>query len=411
MLANLIMQQGAAKSKRKNRNPVFTLGGTIKPFGLYPLFIHPVLPGETMQNFTMKMHLASQPLKNPLGGAWWETWLFYVKLNDLGADLVEMFIKDGVSTTGHTAASDSSRHFVKTGQIDWVKKCTDLVHEHYFMHEGETARTTDGVPKVKLNQKGWWQNLMQNEADAAVPTTDASDLYTHLQEYMILQQMGMQEMSYEKYIELFGGRAAAAGQSKPELLLYDQRWKKPVNTINPSDGSPSSAWVWNEETKLGSKGKRFNEPGFVIAFQTIRPKMFQSHIRSSAVGRMWGFKDWFPVYTLDDPTASVETIANNDAIFEAAAYTNGGTELIYDRSDLLAQGEQFINDYSPPFDLPLSSGMVVEGGGDPEDFRGEYCNDADVTALFASGTANKCFYDGIAFATILGHVADNTPLK
>ncbi|ASJ79152.1 capsid protein [Ruegeria phage vB_RpoMi-V15] len=411
MLANLIMQQGGAKSKRKNRNPVFTLGGTIKPFGLYPMFIHPVLPGETLNSFTMKVHLASEPLKNPLNGAWWETWLFYVKLNDLGPDLVEMFIKDGVSTTGHTAGSSDQLFFTKSGQIDWVRKCTDLVHSHYFIHEDETARTINGVPQVKLNSKGWWQNLMQNDADAAVPTGDAADMYAHLQEFAILQQMGMQEMTYEKYLELFGGRAAAAGQGKPELLLYDQRWKKPANTINPADGTPSSAWVWNEETKLGSKNKRFNEPGFVIAFQTIRPKMFNGAVRTSLVGNMWGFKDWYPAYTLDDPTATVKTIANNDPVFEASAYTTGGTELIYDHSDLLAQGEQFINDYAPPYALPLSSGMVVEGGGTPESFRGEYCTSADVDALFQDGAKTRAFYDGIAFCNILGHVADNTPLK
>ena len=70
---------GNEKRTRHNRRPNFPIAGTCKPYGLYPLWVHPVLPGETLQSMTTKIRALSMPIKHPLGGAWMETWLVYVK--------------------------------------------------------------------------------------------------------------------------------------------------------------------------------------------------------------------------------------------------------------------------------------------------------------------------------------------
>ena len=84
-----------------------------------------------------------------------------------------MFISDSYSTAGHTAAADKPRMFTKSGQIDWITKCVNRIHQAYFIHEHETARTIDGVPLVKLNQASFYQNALF-AADVVDPATGAT---------------------------------------------------------------------------------------------------------------------------------------------------------------------------------------------------------------------------------------------
>ena len=145
---------------RHTRRPNFPIAGTMVPFGLYPIMVHPVLPGETLHNFESKFRCLSRPVKHPLAGCWLEHWLCYVKFTDLDRQFGEMFISDTYSTAGHTAGADKPRMFTKSGQIDWITKCVNRIHQAYFIHEHETARTIDGVPLVKINQASWMQNAL-----------------------------------------------------------------------------------------------------------------------------------------------------------------------------------------------------------------------------------------------------------
>lgn len=397
--------------KRKTRTPAFPMAGTLTPFGLYPVMGHMVLPGETLQSASFKMRHTSLPLASPNAGAWLESWLVYFKLTDLDEDLKESFISDDMSTSGYTAAGDGDRYFQKAGDIEWIKMCTKKFYESYFRHETEPLgayKTIDGVPQVKLNNRSWYQNMMYKDADAAVPVNDASDLYKHLQDYQILQQMGMVEMTYEKYIESYGV-SNFTEKTDPEILRFSKSWTLPSNVIEPTTGTPTSAWLWNDEIKM-EKAKRFKEPGFVMLFQCVRPKMYQANIQRSMLGDMWGFSDWFPIYTVDDPTAGVKEMATDSTIFTAASRTDPSEKtMIYDQRDLLMHGEQFINNFSPPYDLPMSTGLTMEDDADPEDLRGEYATSGDVDNLF-TGASPNLWYEGMGFMTISGHVVDHTPL-
>lgn len=399
--------------RRINRTPNFPILGQVKPYGLYPIFCHPVLPGETLQSANIKWRMVSSPVLHPLAGAWSETWLVYVKFTDIDPALGNMFISDTYSTTGFTASGDNERFFVKSGQIDWVRLATEKVYEKYFIGSEETySRTIDSVPMVKLNNTSWYQNLRFQPTDSAVPTTDATDMYAHLQDWAALQHMGMTEMTYQKYLETFGVSPKNVDDTAPEILRYARSWTQPVNTVDPSTGAPSSAWYWSDDVKMEGKPKRFQEPGFVIALTTVRPKMFQKHIASSMVGNMWGFKDWYPSYNLADPTAGVREIATDDPVFHATFRTYTGEDtLIYDHRDVLSHGEQFINNTVTPIHrIPFAAGMFGNDDSDNQDVRGEYPATADIDALFVSATATDKFltYEGLASLVVSGHIEDTT---
>lgn len=404
--------QPGQQLKRKTRTPNFPIGGRIAPYGLYPIWAHPVLPGETLQSASQKTILRSEAIKNPLMGAWHEQWLVYFKFSDLDRELGEMFIKDTIATTGFTASSDNTATFTHDGQIDWIGMCLRKLHESYFLHEGETAREIHtGIPQVKLNNASWYQNMMFEPADQSVPTSDASDLYEHLQGWMMLQQMQMTDLTYEDYLETYGVKASRGHDGEPEILRFGRSWTTPVNSIEPTTGAPSSAWLWNLDFK-SEKPKRFQEPGFVVAFQTVRPKMRNANTLFSAVGNLWGFSDWFPSYNLEDPTAGVKEIAKNDPVFEAAM-TDAGTEtLIYDHRDLLSHGESFYNATDPIWDYNESTGHSVKTGANAEDVRGEYCTLADIKNIAAAETPDTngriIAYDGIAMLRVSGHIEDTT---
>lgn len=395
--------------KRMDRRPNFPIAGTLKPFGLYPLMCHPVLPGETIENFNSKIRVLSKPIKHPLAGAWLETWLVYVKFTDLDRSLGEMFISDNVATIGYTASADNERYFVKAGQIDWLRLCTERFHEAYFRDQDEPLRKIDGVPKVKLNAVSWYQNMIfkPTEHDAALPT-QTGEVMEHLTGYQMMQQMSMSELSYEKYLEQFGVSSIATNLGDPEILRYTRSWTVPNNTVEPSTGLPSSAWIWSDEIKM-DKAKRFSEPGFVLHFASVRPKMFQANLGASMVGNLWGFSDWFPVYNLEDPSGGIKDLKGDDAVFDGAGGTSA-EDLIYDHRDLLSHGEQFINNTHNPYDLPLSTGLNVAASNDYPDLRGHYANSVDIDALFLgdSGDEKKLFYEGISSARIRGHIKDTT---
>lgn len=403
-----VMTPGAAPVKRTNRTPNFPIAGTCIPYGLYPLMTHPVLPGETLQSFSAKLSALSMPIKHPLAGCWLETWLIYTKFTDLDRNLGQMFVSDSFSNAGWTAAASNERYFVRSGQIDWVKKIADNFHQSYFIHDGETAQAIDGVPLVKLNNASWYQNAMFEPADVAVPTTDDNTMYQHLQGWMLLQQMQLTELTYEKYLEQYGAYAVNAQTGMPEILRFSRSWVKPTNIVNAATGVPASAWVWNDEVKA-DKPKRFTEPGFVTMFAAFRPKLYPANLRASMVGELWGFSDWFPAYNLQDPTAGIKELSSQWAGFVTGGATN--KSILYDHRDLLSHGEAFVNTTAHPYRLPTFTGPTVTDAATTEQIRGEYPSAADIEGLFVTATdpQDRVYYEGICQAVISGHIVETTP--
>lgn len=403
VVSNLSVVRPGQTRQRMSRTPNFPQAGIMKPFGLYPLMIHPVLPGETLEHFSSKLRVLSKPVKHPLSGCWLETWLCYVKFTDIDRALGDMFISDSFSTAGYTAAGNNERYFVKTGQIDWVKKCVDRIHQAYFVHKNETPRSIDGVPQTKLNMASWFQNCILEEAVIATGG-NIQTIEGQISAFEMMRQMAMSEITYEKYLEQYGVQSIRTGLGEPEILRYSRSWVQPVNTVEASNGSPSSAWVWNDHIEA-NKPKRFEEPGFIVQLGTIRPKMYAKNLASSLVGTMWGFSDWFPAYNLTEPNASAKKLVPADGVVTGAT-----ANIVYDHSDILAHGEQFVNAAVQPYAVPMASVPNHLLASNEEDMRGEYATAADVNALFVSATAGDqfCYYEGITSLRVKGHVVDNT---
>lgn len=413
-----IVQTGETRT-RKTRKPNFPIAGTLKPFGVYPLWATPVLPGETLKMTETKYRALSMPIKHPLGGAWLETWLVYVSLTDIDAAMAEMFISNDMSPAAFTAASDRPRFFTKAGQIDYIKLATDRFITAYFRDENEPEPARiDGVPMAARQNWDWAQNLQfkpANLVEALLPSElPESDTLTPLE---IMRMTGMSELTYEKYLTQYGvsQKAANAEVKLPEILRYTRDWTTPTNNVEATTGRPSSAWTWGATVKA-EKPKRFDEPGFVIQFACVRPKMFDSSLAASMVGELWGFGDWFPVYNLTDPAAGLKVIDPDNVVFGTADGAMLTEEpLLYDHRDLLSHGEQFVNDWSGPYALPEISSRSLKDTSEYPALRGRYPSVADVNGLFTdsdeavpSDPRMRIYYEGIASVEIVGHVVDTT---
>jgi len=411
-----IVQPGQMRT-RKKRSPQFPIAGTMKPFGLYPLWATPVLPGETLNMAETKYRLISMPVRHPLTGAWFETWTVYCSLTDLNENFAQMFISEDVSPTAYQAGVDRPRYFTKSGQIDYIKLAMDAVVYNYFRDEEEPDWDThliDGVHMAKRQSWDWAANLMfkPTALDAAyLPSAlPESDTLTPLE---IMKLSGMSEITYEKYLMQYGvAQKEAVKESRiPEIIRYTRDWATPTNAIEPTTGRPSSAFSWSSTIK-SEKPKRFDEPGFVITFGCVRPKMFDASLRGSMIGELWGFGDFFPVYNLADPAAGLKIL---DAAHKVLNLPVGTDALMYDHRDLLTNGEQFVNDLSGPYALPTTNARTLVDGSEVWELRGQYPTETEIEAIFVeseeetpSDARMRLFYEGIASAEITGHVVDTT---
>lgn len=416
-----IVQPGEVR-RRVARTPQFPIAGTMKPFGLYPLWAHPVLPGETLKTSETKYRILSMPVKHPLAGAWCETWLCYVSLTDIDEALAQMFISDDVATTGFTASSDRPRFFTKSGQIDYLKLAVDRIATAFFRDEEEPGalagtRVRDGVPVAGRQNWDWAQNLAflpDDVVEADLPSAmPESGTLTPLE---LMRASGMSEMTYEKYLAQYGviERQAQKAARIPEILRYTRDWTVPVNTVEATTGRPSSAWAWSATVKA-EKAKRFDEPGFLVMLACVRPKMFDPTLAASMIGNLWGFSDFFPVYNLNDPAAGLKGISANDPVFGTMTGTETSERLWYDHRDLLTHGEAFVNDWNGPYALPQITSRTITDTSTYVDMRSRYPTDDDVNDLFVESDEEtpqdarmRLYYEGIGSCTIAGHIADTT---
>ena len=404
-----IIQEGD-RPERKLRRPTFPLGGVMKPFGLYPLMCAYVAPGETLQSYSVKWRVVSKPVTNPLVGAWLQSWLVYVKLTDMDEGLTAQFISDAEPTTGYTLGADKERYFSGSGQINWIRQATLKFHEDYFMDEGETRKTIDDdIAQVKLNNKSWMQNLMFRPDESALDTSDPWDAEEQMRAFRLQQMLDMQALTYEQYLAQFGVEDLSGVDRRPEILQYWPSWTTPVNTIDPASGAPSSAWLWGDELQM-SKPKRFKEPGFLMLFATVRPKMAHKYQKWSTVGNMWGISDFFPIHEQMDPAANVKKILTDDVIFDPLANASEASdELWYDRADVLEHGEQFFNVQAGgsewPYEPYWATAPNLLAASTKQEMRGEYCSEADINSIFVGASASDrfVFYDGLGSARISGH--------
>lgn len=341
--------------KRVPRYPKHPFYVTQYPYELTPFFVAPVLAGETLNSLLLQARTVTTTLKNKLIGHHLEHYFFYVKLRDLAdsADIVNMLINDGTSV--NTAAGDSAYYNVKTGAVDWLKMCTDKVVEHYFRDQDDTGShvgSVTGLPMVMWdNKKGIAESLI---ADAVIETdtiTTSAPFGEHEAEWntwTFMRQAQLTEMTFEDYLGTFGIRSKKEELSQPELIRFTKNWTYPTNTVDGS-GNINTQASWSIQERA-DKQRFFKEPGFLVGYTVLRPKLYMLHQKQAAISLLNTNLAWLPATMKDQVYSSLRQFQANSA---ASPFTAAGTpsvgeldsDLKYwvDMRDIFVFGDQFSN--------------------------------------------------------------------
>lgn len=424
MAAQVSLIAAQAANQRITRNPQhpFQLKG-VRPWQIQPMLLAPVLPGETLQNLLLQARVVSDPLVHPLIGWHCEYYFFYVKVRDLNQrDLFEqMFIDPTTDVSSLNAASDAKVYHKASSETDipWGRLCLERVTQVYFRTQDETIlqAAIDGLPLANIGKDDLTDSLglvsdIETPADIDLTSTTAgqgdgtakvmaSEIDEVMRNYEFLRNNNLIDMSYEDFLGTYGVRPKKEESHEPELIRYIRKWTYPTNTINPADGSPSSAvsWVIAERS---DKRVFCREPGFIFGVQVLRPKVYSSSQVSTLTSIMNKAMDWLPSVMADDPWSSMRAIGANEPPFSIIeeAY-------MLDIKDLFVRGEQFLN--FDPAETEQDGAINVprwDVGGSALIERYGSATAADT--LF-SGDSKTIRTDGIVSLSIKGRLVDTSP--
>lgn len=409
-MAQTVALRDVGRVGRSLRNPAHTWQVRQKPFLLQPICFAPVLPGETLKNLLFQARVVTDPIKNPLIGWWCEYYWFYVKHRDLAgaADFMAMMVNPGQSMAGQVTPAASTALYRTTNQINWQQQCLDAIVSSYFRAEGDNPGTIDGLPVVGINHNGWFDSAMPlseytvgdiNVDLNANSTITASEVQRALMQWEFLRANNLTEMTYEDYLRSYGVRVQEEVTNVPELIRYTREWSYPTNTINPTDGTPTSAVSW-AVSERADKDRFFKEPGFIVGLSLIRPKVYLSEQRCAAINLLSDAYAWLPAIMRDDPSTSIRQIAAG----AGSIWPDQSAAFWVDIRDLFLYGDQFVN-----FSLSATdAGFVALPSADTTNLR--YPSDADIKALFVGTTpAALVKQDGIAKFSILGAQTETSP--
>lgn len=408
-----ISAQTVAPQGRVTRSPQHPFNIRSQAFGLTPFFIAPVLPGETMKNLLLQSRVVTDPILDPIIGWWKEYYFFYVKHRDLDDRdaLVQMALDPNWDNTTIDNPSGNAAYYQygEAGSIDWVGKCLKRVTEEYFREEGEAwdnVMIGTYYPSVHVNAN----NFMDSLIDAtllpdvtvdvnATPTPDnfsLTDLDKAQAMWEFMRANAVTNMTYEQFLATYGVRQSTVELHRPELIRYVREWAYPSNTVDPTDGDPTSAVSW-AIAERADKDRFFKEPGFLFGVTVTRPKVYLSKQSGKAVDFLNSAFSWLPAIMRNDPYTSFREFAASAGPLQES--TNG---YWIDMRDLFLYGEQFTNHgFTNLNAVALPAADLINQG---------YPTDAMSKLFFvdAAGTAFLIREDGIVSLTISGREVDYT---
>lgn len=427
MVAGLNVQllQQATQSRRISRTPTHNWYVAQRPWQIQPIFIAPVLPGETLKNVTMQARVVTDPIQNPLIGWWCEHYIFYVKLRDLYARdlLTSMVLKPETDLSSLDDATDV-KYYHQNGTdlaINWPKKCTEVIVDNYFRNENEVAGdyTLNGMYTAGVNINNALesaintaslegaanvdQNLVSTSAGQGDATTGVwtSEIERAMKEYEFARLNKTTDMTFEDWCSTFGVKMPTAELFKPELIRYSRDWTYPTNTIDPTSGAARSAASWSVQLRA-DKDRFFKEPGFLVGICVIRPKIYFQNLDSHFTMLMRNAYGWLPPSIADDPASSFLKVSAGDPPLDA----NTGAYLV-DIKDLFLHGDQFTNQ-----DLSSTTGMNKVALPNAALTNRRYPASTDADNLFVTTTAGVGMVrqDGVCSLNILGRQHETSPV-
>lgn len=412
MATPMFQVTNSPQQKRHLRRPQHTFQLRHRPWQIQPFLLAPVLPGETMKNLLMQSRAVTDPIKNPLIGWWLEYYFFYVKISDLeDRDLLQtMFIQPGTDVSSLRSAAVVNQYHAASDGINYANLCLERVVDEYFRNEGEsvTVATIDSLPLASVGKQSGLDSLINGDdftaADVTVDGTGdlkASEVESAMMQWALLKQYGgLQDISYEDFLRQYGIRGTAVKEvsHKPELIRFVREWSYPSNTIDPTDGDPSSAVSWTVAERA-DKDRFFTEPGFVFGVTVARPKIYYKGQAGSLADYLQTAYNWLPAVLTNDWRTSYAQFVTDGT--PPAGPLQGATEDYWiDLRDLFMYGDQFLNFALSETDaglvaLPTAANLK------------RYASSTDADALFASASpANKIRQDGVTHLSILTRQMD-----
>lgn len=374
-----------------------------KPWEISPIFLAPIVPGETLKNATLQARVVSDPVKARLVGWWQEYYVFYVKHRQmpLAADYMAMML-DPTDVLATSAAS--SRDYYNGYGHNFMAGALEVIVNKWFRKEGtiwtdHTIRT--GRPAARLNI----DSVLQSLTDTTVLPAGGSLGSDQEQQdrladiYEFLRAQSFTKMTYEDFLASYGVRGAAIQQDRPELIRYVRDWQYPVNTVEPTTGEATTALSWAVSERI-DKDRYFQEPGFLVGLSITRPKVYLSNQTANGSVALDRAMRWLPAILQDDPTTSLAEFTTSQGPLgkSSGGLTNG---YWLDLRDLFVYGDQWVDATAQKNDVPLPSVAAVF----------EYATEAMADELFVDdeGDLQTIQQDGVASFKILGTQMDHTP--
>lgn len=418
-----------ARTERTGRRPQCPFNVRTKPFQIQPVMFHPVLPGETLKTMLIQAQIWSDPLATVLKntGWWCEYNVFYVKHRDLpgyeqavdglGKDLVDMFVSNE-SLASHAAGAVVPWTYTPVGGVDFVKPALERVVEEYFRDEGETAAAyaIDSVPICQIYGRGrsdafdkltlaadYEDHRQELDADGDGTIYVGDEMNRAFNEWAVAHDAGLIDMTYEDWMRTYGGGAGGSVEPdrvdyhRPEDVAYARQFTYPTNTVEPTTGVPAVAVGWRAQHNL-RKAFRFDEPGWLLVTQTVRPKVFLQNQVGLVAAMMKTRDSWLPAI-LNSEIDVGHLLIPEDTGPLGTTMTATGADYYVNIRDLLLYGEQFVN-YAPS-----GAGFVPLPAATSQR---RYADATSAMALMADTTNGRFRADGMISLTIMGRQRETT---
>lgn len=294
--ADIRLETQPATIGRATRSPEYNFAGTaLKEYTLIPTFFAPVLAGDTVFKASVQAR-SIMPLQNfaRVQGAWFEHWLFYVRIGDMDA--------------GDGYGADNIRGTLMSPQLggytfDWRQMCMNAIWKNYFVDqafvEEDSANGVWSPNKYLRNPRtGWWDSAREYGGAYIDPVSDPDNWDGQWAMYQQMRRAGLTTNTWEEYLAKQGvgvGPQISPDSATspnlrdtkfqiPELVHYSREFVYPQVSMAPSSGgsiSPASTLQWFINDKL-PRSRFCAEPGFFVGAMAIRSKVYTKTLGSGA---------------------------------------------------------------------------------------------------------------------------------
>lgn len=420
------------KVRRRPRRPQQKFNLQSKPFQIVPFMIAPVLPGETMQNLLLQSRVITDPVKNRIIGWHKEYYYFYVPLPALKALdpnglLQSMMLDPTVDVAALRTDTDVPAMYTYDGGIQYVAGCLNAVTEAFFRDEDELPfdNVIGDYPAAQIDQQTWLNSFKLEQAgedDPELPGVDEIEeldilpgFETAYAQWELMRDHGMTDLDYDDFIRSYGVEVPEREEIqpdpkgftvRPELIRFSRSWQYPSNTIDPTDGSATSAVSWSIAERA-DKLRFFRYPGFLFGVTVTRPKIYLGNQMGAAVGLLQDAYAWLPAVLHGHVYASLKGLTDLPGEDDTTVGIIPGAEegFWFDCKDLFLYGDQFINYVASAAETHK---VALPGLAGSQLGNVKYLTETMVDDLFVG--ANKLVReDGVTHLNILGKLTDTTP--